>query len=61
LLWRYLNAGHLGGLSFRRQTPIGSYIADVICHGARIIVEIDGWRPAGPRIAVYKRRCVLKL
>jgi very-short-patch-repair endonuclease len=42
LLWRYLKAGHLGGLSFRRQTPIGSYIADFVCHAARLIVEIDG-------------------
>jgi very-short-patch-repair endonuclease len=42
LLWRYLKAGHLGGLSFRRQTPIGSYIADFVCHAARLIIEIDG-------------------
>jgi very-short-patch-repair endonuclease len=42
LLWRYLKAGHLDGLSFRRQTPIGPYIADFICHAARVVVEIDG-------------------
>jgi very-short-patch-repair endonuclease len=42
LLWRYLKAKHLGELSFRRQTPIGPYIADFVCHAARLIVEIDG-------------------
>jgi very-short-patch-repair endonuclease len=42
LLWRYLKAGHLDGLPFRRQTPIGSYIVDFACHAARIVVEVDG-------------------
>jgi very-short-patch-repair endonuclease len=28
--------------SFRRQTPIGPYIADFVCHAARLIIEIDG-------------------
>jgi very-short-patch-repair endonuclease len=42
LLWRYLKAEHLEGLSFRRQTPIGSYIVDFVCHAARVVVEIDG-------------------
>jgi very-short-patch-repair endonuclease len=42
LLWRYLEAHHLDGLQFRRQTPIGPYIADFCCHAARIIVEVDG-------------------
>ena len=41
LLWRYMKAGHLDGLSFRRQMPIGSYIADFVCLAARVIVEID--------------------
>ena len=27
---------------FRRQVPIGRYIADFVCHEARLIVEIDG-------------------
>jgi very-short-patch-repair endonuclease len=42
LLWRYVKAEHLDGLSFRRQTPIGSYIVDFVCHTARVIVELDG-------------------
>jgi len=30
------------GYKFRRQVPIGRYIADFLCHEARLIVEIDG-------------------
>ena len=42
LLWRYLKAEHLDGLSFRRQAPIGPYIVDFVCHTARLVVEVDG-------------------
>jgi very-short-patch-repair endonuclease len=42
LLWRYLKAGHLDGLSFRRQVPMKTYIADFVCHSARLIIELDG-------------------
>ncbi|MFL4968897.1 MAG: endonuclease domain-containing protein [Xanthobacteraceae bacterium] len=42
LLWRYLKAHHVNGLGFRRQVPMRSYIADFVCHSARLIVELDG-------------------
>jgi very-short-patch-repair endonuclease len=42
LLWRYIKAHRIGGLGFRRQVPIGPYVADFICHSARLIVELDG-------------------
>jgi very-short-patch-repair endonuclease len=42
LLWRYLKAGHLDGLAFRRQAPMGAYIVDFVCHAARLVVELDG-------------------
>jgi very-short-patch-repair endonuclease len=32
----------MNGASFRRQTPIGPYIADFVCHAAKLIIEIDG-------------------
>jgi very-short-patch-repair endonuclease len=28
--------------SFRRQTPIGPYVADFVCHAAKLIIEVDG-------------------
>ncbi|MBI3701361.1 MAG: endonuclease domain-containing protein [Afipia sp.] len=42
LMWKELRAHRLDGASFRRQTPIGPYIVDFVCHAARLIVEIDG-------------------
>jgi len=42
LLWRYLKAGHLDGLSFRRQSPMGPYIVDFVSHMAKVVVEVDG-------------------
>jgi very-short-patch-repair endonuclease len=41
LLWNYLKAG-VQGLKFRRQHPIGIYIADFYCHKLKLIVEVDG-------------------
>jgi very-short-patch-repair endonuclease len=41
-MWSALRAHRLAGASFRRQTPIGPYIADFVCHQAGLIVEIDG-------------------
>jgi very-short-patch-repair endonuclease len=43
LLWRYLKAGHLDGVSFRRQTPIGDYIVDFASHAAKLVIEVDGY------------------
>jgi very-short-patch-repair endonuclease len=42
LQWRYLKAHHLDGISFRRQVPMGRYVADFVCHTAHLIVELDG-------------------
>jgi very-short-patch-repair endonuclease len=42
LLWRYLKAHHLDRLQFRRQAPVGPYVADFCCHRFRLVVEADG-------------------
>ena len=41
-LWWKLSAGQLGGFKFRRQHPIGPYIADFCCMERRLVVELDG-------------------
>ncbi len=41
LVWSHLRYNRLG-VRFRRQHPIGPYIADFACVGRRIVVEIDG-------------------
>jgi very-short-patch-repair endonuclease len=42
ILWRLLRSRRLGGLKFRRQVPVGPYIADFVCFEQRLVVEADG-------------------
>jgi very-short-patch-repair endonuclease len=42
LLWRHLKANRLAGLGFRRQSPMGNYIADFVAHACKLVVEVDG-------------------
>ncbi len=41
-LWQRLRAKRLNGLKFRRQHPLGPFIADFYCAAHRLAVEIDG-------------------
>ena len=41
-LWSILRNRQLDGAKFRRQQPIGPYIADFVCQERRLIVEADG-------------------
>ena len=41
LLWQRLK-GAQSGLKFRKQHPIGDYIADFYCAETRTVVEVDG-------------------
>lgn len=40
-LWFYLKNG-VNGFKFRRQHPIGLYIADFYCRKLKLIIEVDG-------------------
>ena len=42
MLWSRLKRSQLAGTSFRKQHPLGPYIADFYCHQARLVVEVDG-------------------
>jgi ATP-dependent DNA helicase RecQ len=42
ILWNVLRRHLLGGYKFRRQQPIGPYVADFYCEAARLAVELDG-------------------
>ncbi len=41
-LWDRLSNNQLDGFKFRRQHPIGPYVADFYCHKARLVIEVDG-------------------
>lgn len=41
-MWNLLRAKRFYGLKFKRQQPIGNYIADFVCFEKNLIIEIDG-------------------
>ena len=41
-LWSLLRDRRFVGFKFRRQVPIGSYIADFVCYDCKLIIEADG-------------------
>jgi cyclase len=41
LLWGYLKQKPFG-YKFRRQHPLGIYIADFYCHALKLVIEVDG-------------------
>jgi very-short-patch-repair endonuclease len=49
IIWSALRAHRLNGASFRRQTPIGPYVVDFLCHNARLVVELDGGQHFEPQ------------
>ena len=51
VLWFALRE-KLAGTKFRRQVPFGTYFADFACHGAKLIVEVDGGQHNADRDAI---------
>ncbi len=41
-LWLHLRSHRLRGYKFKRQQPLGPYIADFVCFSARLVIEVDG-------------------
>jgi very-short-patch-repair endonuclease len=41
-LWGELRSRRLQGWKWRRQAPIGPFVADFFCPAARLVVELDG-------------------
>jgi very-short-patch-repair endonuclease len=41
-VWQRLRAGRVDGHKFRRQHPVGRFIADFACERLRLILELDG-------------------
>jgi very-short-patch-repair endonuclease len=46
LLWSRLRRRQVHGLRFRRQHPIGPFIADFACPQAGLVIELDGGQHA---------------
>jgi len=47
ILWDLLRDRRLDGLKFRRQVPLGRYVADFACFDPKMIIEADGSQHEG--------------
>lgn len=59
-MWRLLRNRRLAGFRFRRQHPIGPYIADFYCAVAHLVVELDGETHIGNEEADKRREEYLR-
>ncbi|MBI3512554.1 MAG: DUF559 domain-containing protein [Proteobacteria bacterium] len=66
-LWSVLRNRQLSGYRFRRQHPIGPFVADFACTSHRVVIEADGGRhkrnPADERRTAWLERqgwCVIR-
>jgi very-short-patch-repair endonuclease len=41
-LWYEIRRGQVQGVRFRRQVPIGPYVADFACLPLKLVIELDG-------------------
>jgi len=54
-LWNSLRDRRFCNVKFRRQVPIGNYIADFVCFDKRIIIELDGSGHITPEQVKYDK------
>ena len=54
--WRLLRDRRCGGQKFRRQVPIGPFIADFCCLEKKIVLELDGSGHVDPKAAADDQR-----
>jgi len=60
ILWSKLRRKQLDGYRFRRQAPIGPYIADFVCLEEMLVVELDGGQHSEPDEHGFHRDDYLK-
>ena len=58
-LWSSIRNEQLG-VKFRRQHPLGSYVADFICLSPKLVIELDGSQHAEQQAYDAKRDAFLK-
>lgn len=56
ILWARLRNGQLNGFRFRRQQPIGPFVADFYCSVAKLVVELDGSQHGADGNRAYDER-----
>jgi very-short-patch-repair endonuclease len=61
VLWTQLRGRGINGQRFRRQHPIGPFIADFACVKARLVIEVDGDSHTSDEAQAYDTRRTLYL
>jgi imidazole glycerol-phosphate synthase subunit HisF len=56
ILWGYLKTKP-SGYKFRRQHPLGIYIADFYCHSLKLVIEVDGLIHNKKEVGGYDKEC----
>jgi very-short-patch-repair endonuclease len=52
-LWFALRSRQFAGFKFRRQQPIGPYIADFVCFQEKLVIELDGDQHGSDQAIAY--------
>jgi very-short-patch-repair endonuclease len=60
-LWAHLRDRQLCGAKFRRQHPVGPFVADFCCPQRKLVVELDGGQHAAEVAADQKRSRFLEV
>jgi very-short-patch-repair endonuclease len=58
-MWQVLRSLKPLGMHFRRQAPIGTYIADFAWYAGKLVIELDGSQHAEAQSAYDARRTAL--
>jgi very-short-patch-repair endonuclease len=60
ICWHLLRDRRINGAKFRRQHPIGPYVADFACVKQKLVIEIDGGHHAYQVEADERRTAVMR-
>ena len=61
ILWAALRRRQIDGLRFRRQHPIGRFIADFCCVERQLIIEVDGEIHRSQQADDQERQAILEM
>ena len=59
-VWAVLRNRQIEGLKFRRQHPIGRYVADFCCEEVGLIIELDGGQHSDRALQDHERTMVIE-
>lgn len=61
ILWTLLRDRRFAAFKFRRQVPLGDFVADFVCYERKLVIELDGSQHAEPEQAAFDAKRTLAL